>query len=158
MGFCSSLKDMVDGRSESKGFVHRSRAIYQRFAIVIRGTAPNFQPFEGVDSYYMPDELEAEEVAGADERSRVELEGSVGEEVEERSMPSVMDLYVVRRVIQECVFSSSVSLYCAQDEIDPLHGNFLAIFRMMRRRYFSSDLSTAGPRPPKSAFMTFAIF
>lgn len=81
--FCQDLEAIVAGKSEEKSFVHRNRAVYLKFGIAIRGTAPNFQPYENLYHYRVKQPFEDEQ-----------------ETVEQLTLPP-MDLYGVRRVIQE---------------------------------------------------------
>ena len=55
MTFCKAIHDVVLGRSENKSFVHKNRDVYKTFALDIRVTAPNFQPFERLDEFEMHD-------------------------------------------------------------------------------------------------------
>lgn len=48
----------MTGRSEKKTFVHRNRAIYRSFAIAIRRTAPNFQPYDNLEHWRLRNEPE----------------------------------------------------------------------------------------------------
>lgn len=80
--FCQDLQAIVFGTSEDKSFVHRNRAVYLKFVLAIRRTAPNFQPYESLYHY------------------RMRHFGDEQETVEQLVMPP-MDLYEVRRVIQE---------------------------------------------------------
>ncbi|KAJ3551062.1 hypothetical protein NM688_g4940 [Phlebia brevispora] len=87
ISFCRDLQAIVSGQSEDKGFVHRNRAVYEKFNIAIRKTAPNFQPFEDLDKYVLGEDPTLAQDLNTEERP-------------DTVMPP-MDLYDVRRVIKE---------------------------------------------------------
>ncbi|KAI0925406.1 hypothetical protein AcV7_005662 [Taiwanofungus camphoratus] len=88
--FCNDVKDEVYGKEEDKTFVHRNRAVYKTFKIAIRRTAPDFRPFENTSQYGRPRDL-------------VLKHDDSDEEAETDTGTDFMDLYDVRRVIQESI-------------------------------------------------------
>ncbi|KAF8833698.1 hypothetical protein BDN67DRAFT_985847 [Paxillus ammoniavirescens] len=63
--FCSAFKGIVDGTGSDKGLAQRNRALYSDFKRDIRGTAPDFRPFERPSRYKPFDALEPDETLGA---------------------------------------------------------------------------------------------
>ena len=59
--FCDALKGVVSGTSSDKSLAQRNRALYTIFAHDIRGTFPDFRPFEQPMQYKRIDALESEE-------------------------------------------------------------------------------------------------
>ncbi|KAF9220693.1 hypothetical protein BS17DRAFT_882330 [Gyrodon lividus] len=56
--FCAAFKSVVDGTSSDKRLAQRNRALYAIFKRDIRGTAPDFRPFEHPEKYKLFDDLE----------------------------------------------------------------------------------------------------
>ncbi|KAF9220694.1 hypothetical protein BS17DRAFT_739183 [Gyrodon lividus] len=56
--FCDAFKSVVDGTSSDKRLAQRNRALYAIFKRDIRGTAPDFRPYEQPEKYKPFDELE----------------------------------------------------------------------------------------------------
>ena len=84
--FCDAFKGAVSGASSDKTLALRSRALYTLFARDIRGTSPDFRPFEFPTKYLLIDALDSEE------RSEVR-----------NGLVRVMGLYDVRKTIKEYV-------------------------------------------------------
>ncbi|THH10649.1 hypothetical protein EW146_g8308 [Bondarzewia mesenterica] len=81
--FCSELKDMVYGRQGGqKDLIHRNKAVYRLFQREIRGTAPDFRPFESCVNYTKP-------------RFPDDEDGDLDPQIQP------LDLYAVRNVIQK---------------------------------------------------------
>ncbi|KIK91551.1 hypothetical protein PAXRUDRAFT_830752 [Paxillus rubicundulus Ve08.2h10] len=59
--FCAAFKSVVDGTSSDKTLAQRNRALYAVFKRDIRGTAPDFRPFERPEIYRTFDALEPDE-------------------------------------------------------------------------------------------------
>ncbi|KAF8545769.1 hypothetical protein OG21DRAFT_1491940 [Imleria badia] len=84
--FCDAFKGVVSGASSDKGLAQRNRALYSIFARDIRGTSPDFRPFEDPAQYvsiYMVDSEEGAEVRN----DRVKI----------------MGVYDVRKTIKESI-------------------------------------------------------
>ncbi|KIJ12486.1 hypothetical protein PAXINDRAFT_171167 [Paxillus involutus ATCC 200175] len=62
--FCAALRAVVDGTSSDKGLARRNRELYGVFKRDIRGTAPDFRPFEQPNMYRPFDALEPDEIFG----------------------------------------------------------------------------------------------
>ncbi|KIK78305.1 hypothetical protein PAXRUDRAFT_334451 [Paxillus rubicundulus Ve08.2h10] len=62
--FCAAFKSAVDGTSSDKRLAQRNRALYATFKKDIRGTAPDFRPFENPENYTPFDTLEPDEALG----------------------------------------------------------------------------------------------
>ena len=84
--FCDAFKGAVSGASSDKSLVQRNRALYTLFARDIRGTSPDFRPFEDPIQHSLIDALDSEE------RSEVR-----------NDLVQVMGLYDVRKTIKEYV-------------------------------------------------------
>ncbi len=54
--FCAAVRATVDGTHDDKAFVHRSLAHYRALRAAVRGTAPDFRPFEDPGEYRRPPE------------------------------------------------------------------------------------------------------
>ncbi|KZT03107.1 uncharacterized protein LAESUDRAFT_705284 [Laetiporus sulphureus 93-53] len=89
--FCTDLQGDVYGRNESKDFVHKSRAIYKKFKLTIRQTAPDFRPFIDHSQYVDPGEPVSES-----ERYDKDIQSD-----KLRSSNPPMDLTGVRHVIED---------------------------------------------------------
>lgn len=63
--FCDALKGVVSGTNSDKSLAQRNRALYTIFAQDIRGTAPDFRPFEQPGQYLRIEALEPEAAAVA---------------------------------------------------------------------------------------------
>ncbi|KIJ08543.1 hypothetical protein PAXINDRAFT_120297, partial [Paxillus involutus ATCC 200175] len=59
--FCAAFKGVVDGTSSDKRLAQRNRALYAIFKRDIRGTAPDFRPFERPGMYRPFDALEPDD-------------------------------------------------------------------------------------------------
>ncbi|KIJ12489.1 hypothetical protein PAXINDRAFT_171186 [Paxillus involutus ATCC 200175] len=59
--FCTAFKGIIDGTSSDKRLAQRNRALYADFKRDIRGTAPDFRPFERPHRYEPLDSLEPNE-------------------------------------------------------------------------------------------------
>ncbi|KAF8839203.1 hypothetical protein BDN67DRAFT_906031 [Paxillus ammoniavirescens] len=59
--FCAAFKSVVDGTSSDKRLAQRNRALYAIFKRDIRGTAPDFRPFERPGMYKSFDALEPDD-------------------------------------------------------------------------------------------------
>ena len=81
------MRGIIDGTNEEKSFVHKSRAIYRTFAIAIRETAPNFQPFENISTHELQDD------------GKQLFDGEIPDDSLTPGRP--VDLYEVRRIIKE---------------------------------------------------------
>ncbi|KIJ12488.1 hypothetical protein PAXINDRAFT_171173 [Paxillus involutus ATCC 200175] len=66
--FCTAFKGIIDGTSSDKRLAQRNRALYADFKRDIRGTAPDFRPFENPKQYTPFDSLEPNETLGARNR------------------------------------------------------------------------------------------
>jgi vacuolar protein sorting-associated protein 1 len=86
-GFCEDVRAAVDGESEDKRFVQSNRALYTIFKKAIRGTAPDFRPFEDHTLYTRP----AIDDPEFDDNKMDVRDPNV----------KVLDLWAVRGVIQE---------------------------------------------------------
>ncbi|KAM5542532.1 hypothetical protein V8D89_003991 [Ganoderma adspersum] len=106
--FCEAVERTVDGTSDDKSFVHRSREHYRDLKRAIRSTAPDFRPFEHPSEYARPPEPRAQQR----EDAFLDLPLVPASEVESvRSVPWVpqdlneegvgIGVLDVRRVIQE---------------------------------------------------------
>ncbi|KAF8839207.1 hypothetical protein BDN67DRAFT_970437 [Paxillus ammoniavirescens] len=62
--FCAAFKSVVDGTGSDKRLAQRNRALYATFKKDIRGTAPDFRPFENPKDYTPFDTLEPDETLG----------------------------------------------------------------------------------------------
>jgi len=56
--FCDVFKSFVNGTHEDKRLAQRNRALYAIFKSEIRGTAPDFRPFEYPEKYVPLDDIE----------------------------------------------------------------------------------------------------
>jgi hypothetical protein len=56
--FCDDFKSFVNGSHEDKRLAQRNRAIYSDFKREIRGTAPDFRPFDRPEEYVPLDDIE----------------------------------------------------------------------------------------------------
>ena len=56
--FCDAFKSFVNGTHEDKCLAQRNRAHYAIFKSEIRGTAPDFRPFEKPEEYIPLDDIE----------------------------------------------------------------------------------------------------
>ncbi|KAI9568111.1 P-loop containing nucleoside triphosphate hydrolase protein [Boletus coccyginus] len=63
--FCDAFKSAVSGTSSDKRLAQRNRALYALFARDIRGTSPDFRPFEEPAQYVPLDALDAEDCAAS---------------------------------------------------------------------------------------------
>ena len=59
--FCDSFKGVVSGASSDKSLAQRNQALYTIFARHIRGTSPDFRPFEQPEQHTRIDPFESEE-------------------------------------------------------------------------------------------------
>lgn len=84
--FCDAFKGVVSGASSDKSLAQRNRALYTIFCQNIRGTSPDFRPFEDPTEYSPMDVLEGEEPA-----------------VVKNDRVQTMGVYEVRKTIQESV-------------------------------------------------------
>jgi vacuolar protein sorting-associated protein 1 len=84
--FCDAFKSVVSDISPDKSLAQRNRALYTIFAKEIRGTSPDFRPFEEPEKYMRIDTLDSEE----------------GCEVQDHRVQT-MGVYEVRNVIKEFV-------------------------------------------------------
>ncbi|KAG2155240.1 P-loop containing nucleoside triphosphate hydrolase protein [Suillus bovinus] len=84
--FCDVFKSFVNGSHEDKGLAQRNRALYAIFKRDIRGTAPDFRPFEKPEEY-------------------VPLDDTAGKMTLTERDPGVkmMGIYDVRKVIHEAI-------------------------------------------------------
>ncbi|KZT20530.1 hypothetical protein NEOLEDRAFT_1122565 [Neolentinus lepideus HHB14362 ss-1] len=88
--FVNELTATVNGTtSENKDFVQRNRATYDWYNLAIRSTAPDFRPIKEYTKYGRPFEPGAED------------SDNTFEDVEGVAQYETMDLYAVRKVIQE---------------------------------------------------------
>ncbi|OJA13651.1 hypothetical protein AZE42_06890 [Rhizopogon vesiculosus] len=58
--FCDVFKSFVNGSHEDKRLAQRNRALYAIFKSEIRGTAPDFRPFEKPEEYVPLDDIEGD--------------------------------------------------------------------------------------------------
>jgi GTPase SAR1 family protein len=84
--FCDAFKGVVSGASSDKSLAQRNRALYTIFARDIRGTSPDFRPFDEPTQYLPIDGLESEE--------RVEVRSD---------KVQIMGVYDVRKTILESI-------------------------------------------------------
>jgi vacuolar protein sorting-associated protein 1 len=86
-GFCADVRAAVDGESTDKRLVQSNRALYTIFKKAIRGTAPDFRPFENHILHTRPtmDDPELDD-------SKLDVRDP---------KVKVLDLWAVRGVIQE---------------------------------------------------------
>jgi vacuolar protein sorting-associated protein 1 len=86
-GFCADVRAAVDGESTDKRLVQSNRALYTIFKKAIRGTAPDFRPFEDHTLYTRPtmDDPELDD-------SRLDVYDP---------KVKILDLWAVRGVIQQ---------------------------------------------------------
>ncbi|KAG1878984.1 P-loop containing nucleoside triphosphate hydrolase protein [Suillus subluteus] len=84
--FCDVFKSFVNGSHEDKRLAQRNRALYSIFKRNIRGTAPDFRPFENPEEYVPLDDTEGKMTL-----------------VERNPGVKVMGIYEVSRVIQEAI-------------------------------------------------------
>ncbi|KAG1876589.1 P-loop containing nucleoside triphosphate hydrolase protein [Suillus subalutaceus] len=84
--FCDTFKSFVNGSHEDKRLAQRNRALYAIFKRDIRGTAPDFRPFNVPEDYVPLD----------DTKGNMTL-------IERDSGVKVMGIYDIRRVIQEAI-------------------------------------------------------
>ncbi|KAG8216434.1 P-loop containing nucleoside triphosphate hydrolase protein [Butyriboletus roseoflavus] len=61
--FCDAFKGVVSGASSDKSLAQRNRALYAIFAQNVRGTSPDFRPFEAPTHHPQIDVLDSEEPA-----------------------------------------------------------------------------------------------
>jgi hypothetical protein len=87
----------VDGSHEDKRLAQRNRALYAIFKRDIRGTAPDFRPFNAPEDYVSLDDTEGN-------MTLTERDPGV----------KAMGIYDIRRVIQEFVFVFCCSWAAAQ--------------------------------------------
>ena len=85
--FCDVFKSLVNGSHEDKRLAQRNRALYALFKRDIRGTAPDFRPFDKPEIYVPLDDIEGN-------MTLTERDPGV----------KTMGVYDVRKVIQEYVF------------------------------------------------------
>jgi hypothetical protein len=84
--FCDVFKGFVNGSHEDKRLAQRNRALYAIFKRDIRGTAPDFRPFEKPEEYVPLDDTEGK-------MTLIERDPGV----------KVMGIYDVSRVIHEAI-------------------------------------------------------
>ncbi|KAG2064866.1 hypothetical protein BDR04DRAFT_1162086, partial [Suillus decipiens] len=84
--FCDVFKSFVNGSHEDKRLAQRNRAFYSIFKRDIRGTAPDFRPFEKPENYVALDDTEGE-MALTERDPGVEM----------------MGIYDISKVIQESI-------------------------------------------------------
>ncbi|KAG1840219.1 P-loop containing nucleoside triphosphate hydrolase protein [Suillus tomentosus] len=84
--FCDDFKSFVNGSHEDKSLAQRNRALYAIFKRDIRGTAPDFRPFNDPEHYVPLDDTEGN-------MTLTERDPGV----------KVMGIYDIRRVIQEAI-------------------------------------------------------
>jgi vacuolar protein sorting-associated protein 1 len=84
--FCDVFKGFVNGSHEDKRLAQRNRALYAIFKRDIRGTAPDFRPFDRPEEYVPLDDIEGKMTL-----------------TERDSRVKVMGIYDVSRVIAEYV-------------------------------------------------------
>ncbi|KAH7883417.1 P-loop containing nucleoside triphosphate hydrolase protein, partial [Phlebopus sp. FC_14] len=84
--FCNAFKGAVNGTSSDKSLAQRNRALYSILKKDIRGTAPDFRPFEDPEAYNPIDNLDSD-------RTLTNRDPSV----------TMMGLLEVRMTIQECM-------------------------------------------------------
>jgi hypothetical protein len=86
--FCDVFKSFVNGSHEDKRLAQRNRALYSIFKRDIRGTAPDFRPFENPKDFVAMDDTEGK-MKLTDRDPGVQM----------------MGIYDISRVIQEYVFA-----------------------------------------------------
>ncbi|KAG0709293.1 hypothetical protein DFH29DRAFT_224076 [Suillus ampliporus] len=84
--FCDVFKSFVNGSHEDKRLAQRNRALYAIFKRDIRGTAPDFRPFDTPEDYVPLDDTE-------ERMTLTERDPGV----------KVMGIYDIRRVIHEAI-------------------------------------------------------
>ncbi|KAG2337542.1 hypothetical protein BDR05DRAFT_1063225 [Suillus weaverae] len=84
--FCDAFKSFVNGSHEDKRLAQRNRALYAIFKRDIRGTAPDFRPFNEPEGYVPLDDTE-------ENMTLTERDPGV----------QAMGIYDIRRVIQEAI-------------------------------------------------------
>ncbi|KAG2113719.1 P-loop containing nucleoside triphosphate hydrolase protein [Suillus discolor] len=84
--FCDDFKSFVNGSHEDKSLAQRNRALYAIFKRDIRGTAPDFRPFNDPEHYVPLDDTEGN-------MTLIERDPGV----------KVMGIYDISRVIQEAI-------------------------------------------------------
>lgn len=84
--FCDVFKSFVNGSHEDKRLAQRNRALYSIFKRDIRGTAPDFRPFEKPEDYVAMDDTEGK-MKLTDRDPGVQM----------------MGIYDISRVIQEAI-------------------------------------------------------
>ncbi|KAG1896029.1 P-loop containing nucleoside triphosphate hydrolase protein [Suillus fuscotomentosus] len=84
--FCDDFKSFVNGSHEDKSLAQQNRALYAIFKRNIRGTAPDFRPFNDPKGYVPLDDTEGN-------MTLTERDPGV----------KVMGIYDIRRVIQEAI-------------------------------------------------------
>jgi hypothetical protein len=84
--FCDDFKSFANGSHEDKRLAQRNRALYAIFKRDIRGTAPDFRPFEEPEDYVSLDDTEGN-------MTLTERDPGV----------KVMGIYDIRKVIQEAI-------------------------------------------------------
>ena len=86
--FCNAFKGAVSGASSDKSLAQRNRALYTLFARDIRGTSPDFRPFEDPThrNYSLIDGLDSEECSEV-----------------RNDLVQIMGVYDVRQTIKEYV-------------------------------------------------------
>ncbi|KAG1851703.1 P-loop containing nucleoside triphosphate hydrolase protein [Suillus subluteus] len=84
--FCDDFKSFANGSHEDKRLAQRNRALYAIFKRDIRGTAPDFRPFNEPEGYVPLDDIE-------ENMTLTERDPGV----------KVMGIYDIRKVIQEAI-------------------------------------------------------
>ncbi|KAG2044019.1 hypothetical protein BDR03DRAFT_996026 [Suillus americanus] len=84
--FCDVFKSFVNGSHEDKRLAQRNRALYSIFKRDIRGTAPDFRPFDTPEEYVPLDDTQGK-------MTLIERDPGV----------KVMGIYDVRKVIHEAI-------------------------------------------------------
>jgi len=84
--FCDAFRAVVSGTGSDKRLAQRNRAFYTLFAQDIRGTSPDFRPFENPAQHVPLDALDSEDRAEV-RNDRVQI----------------MGVYEVRKTIRESV-------------------------------------------------------